>query len=97
MNKLLLLLLIVLFSGCVKKSLYVNVLEENAYLRRKVFNLEKKNHLVKSCYYELRWTKQSMRFCTDEVLVKNREIDNLMDEIDFCNEQVIIKKSKNEK
>ena len=75
----------------------MEVLEENTRLKQKVFKLEKKNILVKSCYYELRWTKQSMGFCTDEVLVKNREINNLMDEIDFCNEQVIIQKNKNEK
>ena len=97
MNKLLLLLLVVLFSGCVKKSLYVNVLEENAYLRRKVFKLEKKNLLVEPCYSRLRKVKQSINICNDEVLVKNREIDDLMDEIDFCNEQLIIEKSKNEK
>ena len=97
MNKLLLLLLIALFSGCVKKSLYINVLEENAYLRRKVFKLEKKNLLVEPCYSRLRKVKQSINICNDEVLVKNREIDDLTDEIDFCNEQLIIEKSKNEK
>ena len=75
----------------------MEVLEENTRLKQKVFKLEKKNLLVQPCYYELRKTKQSMGFCTDEVLTKNREIDNLIDEIDFCNEQVIIEKSKNEK
>ena len=75
----------------------MEVLEENARLKQKVFKLEKKNLLVKPCYYELRKAKQSMGFCIDEVHVKNREIDNLIDEIDFCSEQVIIQKSKNEK
>lgn len=97
MNKLLLVLSAVCFSGCVKKSLYINVLEENAFLKRKVFRLEKKNLLVEPCYYELRKVKRSINVCKDEVLVKNKEIDDLMDEIDFCNEQVIIQKSKNEK
>jgi len=97
MNRLLLILSVVCFSGCVKKSLYIDVLEENAYLKRKIFKLEKKNLLVEPCYYELRKSKQSIDICKDEVLVKNREINNLLDEIDFCNEQLIIEKSKNEK
>ena len=97
MNRLLLILSVACFSGCVKKSLYIDVLEENAYLKRKIFKLEKKNLLVKPCYYELRKSKQSIDICKDEVLVKNREINNLLDEIDFCNEQLIIEKSKNEK
>ena len=97
MNKLLLVLSIACFSGCVKKSLYINVLEENAYLKRKIFKLQKKNLLVEPCYYELRKAKQSIDICNDEVLVKNKEINNLIDEVEFCNEQLIIEKSKNEK
>ncbi len=97
MKKLLLVLSAICFSGCVKKSLYIDILEENAYLKRKVFKLEKKNLLVEPCYYELRKVKQSIKVCKSEVLAKSREIDDLLDEIDFCNEQLVVEKSKNEK
>ena len=66
-------------------------------LEEKYLSLRKKNLLVEPCYSRLRKVKQSINICNDEVLVKTREIDDLMDEIDFCNEQLIIEKSKNEK
>ena len=97
MKKLIVLFLVLITTGCVKRSLYEDVIEENIMLRRKIDKLTKKNHLIQPCYSELRSIKSSLEICKDEVFVLNKEVAKLSEEFEYCSETLIIEKSKNQK
>ena len=97
MKKILILFLVLLAAGCVKRSLYEDVIEENIMLRKKIDSLIKKNYLIKPCYSELRSVKSSLEICKEEVYVLNKEIAKLSEEFEYCSESLIIEKSKNQK